>query len=63
VREIVMFRIAYVLENGSVVGKAAAGMMLFLLIGVPLYFIIYTEIQILIEKIKRHKRNNKKERN
>jgi len=58
-----MFRIAYVLENGSVVGKAAAGMMLFLLIGVPLYFIIYTEIQILIEKIKRHKRNNKKERN
>jgi hypothetical protein len=63
VREIVMFRIAYVLENGSVVGKAAAGMMLFLLIGVTLYFIIYTEIQILIEKIKRHKRNNKKERN
>ena len=58
-----MFRIAYVLENGSVVGKAAAVLMLFLLIGVPLYFIIYIKIQILIEKIKRHKRNNKKERN
>ncbi len=58
-----MFRIAYVLENGSVVGKAAAVLMLFLLIGVPLYFIIYIKIQILIEKIKRYKRNNKKERN
>lgn len=58
-----MFRIAYVLENGSVVGKAAVVLMLFLLIGVPLYFIIYIKIQILIEKIKRHKRNNKKERN
>ena len=58
-----MFRIAYVLENGSVVGKAAVVLMLFLLIGVPLYFIIYIKIQILIEKIKRHKRNKKKERN
>lgn len=58
-----MFRIAYVLENGSVVGKAAAVLMLFLLIGVPLFFITYIEIENLIEKIKRHKRNNKKERN
>lgn len=58
-----MFRIAYVLESGSFVGKAAAVLMLFLIIGVPLYFIIYTKIEILIDKIKRHKRNNKKERN
>lgn len=33
-----MFRIAYVLESGSFVGKAAAVLMLFLIIGVPLFF-------------------------
>lgn len=58
-----MFRIAYVLESGSFVGKAAVVLMLFLIIGVPLFFIIYITIENLIEKNKRYNRNNKKERN
>lgn len=57
-----MFRIAYVLDNGSFVGKAAAITLLVLIIGIPLLFFVYTEAQILIDKIKKYNRN-KKERN
>lgn len=57
-----MFRIAYVLDNGSFVGKAAAITLLILIVGIPLLFIVYTEVEILIDKIKKYNRN-KKERN
>lgn len=57
-----MFRIVYVLENGSFVGKAAAITMLALIVGIPLLFVVYSEGQILIEQIKKYKKN-KKERN
>lgn len=57
-----MFRIAYVLDNGSFVGKAAAITLLVLIVGIPLLFIVYTEVEILIDKIKKYNRN-KKERN
>jgi hypothetical protein len=58
----VMFRIAYVLDNGSFVGKAAAITLITLIVGIPLLFIVYTEVKILIDKIKKYNRN-KKERN
>ena len=58
----VMFRIVYVLDNGSFVGKAAAVTLLILIVGIPLLFIVYIEVQILIDKIKKYNRN-KKERN
>lgn len=57
-----MFRIAYVLENGSFVGKAAAITLLSLIVGMPLLFIVSIQIEILIDKIKKYNRN-KKERN
>lgn len=57
-----MFRIVYVLDNGSFVGKAAAVTLLILIVGIPLLFIVYIEVQILIDKIKKYNRN-KKERN
>lgn len=57
-----MFRIAYVLDNGSFVGKAAVVTLLILIVGIPLLFFVYTEVAILIDKIKKHNRN-KKERN
>ena len=57
-----MFRIAYVLDNGSFVGKAAAVTLLTLIVGIPLLFFVYTEVEILIDKIKKYNRN-KKERN
>lgn len=57
-----MFRIVYVLDNGSFVGKAAAIILLILIVGIPLLFIVYVEMEILIDKIKKYNRN-KKERN
>ena len=57
-----MFRIAYVLDNGSFVGKAATITLLILIVGIPLLFFVHTEVAILIDKIKKYNRN-KKERN
>ena len=48
-----MLRIAYVWEYGSFAGKAAVYMLFFMLIGIPLLFIIIMAIQDLIDKIKR----------
>ena len=57
-----MFRITYVLDSGSFVGKAAVITLLILIVGMPLLFFVYTEVAILIDKIKKYNRN-KKERN
>lgn len=57
-----MFRIAYALDSGSFVGKAAAITLLILIVGIPLLFLVYTEVAILVDKIKKYNRN-KKERN
>lgn len=51
-----MLRIAYVWEYGSFAGKAAVYMLFFMLIGIPLLFIITMAIQNLIDKIKEKKR-------
>ena len=51
-----MLRIAYVWEYGSFVGKAAVYMLFFMLIGIPLLFIITIAIQDLIDRIKEKKR-------
>lgn len=51
-----MLRIAYVWEYGSFAGKAAVYMLFFMLIGIPLLFIIMMAIQNLIDKIKEKKR-------
>lgn len=51
-----MLRIAYVWEYGSFVGMSAVYMLFFMLIGIPLLYIIIATIQDLIDKIKEKKR-------
>ena len=51
-----MLRIAYVWEYGNFAGKMAVYMLFFMLIGIPLLFIITMAIQNLIDKIKEKKR-------
>ena len=51
-----MLRISYVWEYGGFVGKAFVYMLFFMLIGIPLLFIIVVAIQNLIDKIKEKKR-------
>lgn len=55
-----MLKIVYVLDSGSFVGKAAAITLLILIVGIPLLFFVYTEVAILIDKIKKYNRNKKK---
>ena len=55
-----VFRIAYVLDGNSVIGKIAVIIILILIIDIPLLSFVFIENQIQIHKIKKYIKNKKK---